>query len=221
MRFGRWFWALWAVPAMAFWAATPAAAHPHVWIDMTVGVVMTDDAKLKALRIHWMFDEFYSAFAMDGIKKDENGHYPQKVLDELAQVNLTNLKEVDFFTEISVNGKKLALGKPTDPESSWDYRHNQLNLTFTLPLQTPQAAPVQFRIYDPTYYISIDYPQKGRGTEFLNGNYRNCKISVVTPDAENAWLNLPESAFTGPSATVGQGFGANFASTATITCGKN
>ncbi|MAB14082.1 MAG: hypothetical protein CMI59_09275 [Parvibaculum sp.] len=220
MRFGRWFWALWAVPAMVFWAATPAAAHPHVWIDMKVGIVTNADRQLEALRIHWTFDEFYSAFALDGIKKDENGHYPQKVLDELAQVNLTNLKEVDFFTEITANGKKLALAAAKDPESSWNEKQGRLTLTFTLPLKTPHAAPVQFRIYDPSYYISIDYPEKGRGIEFLNGPHRDCKISVVTPDVENVWLNLPEAAFTGNNATVGQGFGAHFASTATLACKK-
>ena len=212
--------ALWAVFLVPLGLSTPASAHPHVWIDMKVGVIMTADRELQALRIHWTFDEFYSAFAMDGIKKDADGRYPQKVLDDLAQVNMTNLKEVEYFTEISANGKKLELGTPTDPESSWNYKRSLLDLTFTLPLKTPQAAPVQFRIYDPTYYISIDYPQKGRGTEFLNGNYRGCDISVVTPDVKNAWLNLPESAFTGPSASVGQGFGANFAATATVTCKK-
>jgi ABC-type uncharacterized transport system substrate-binding protein len=205
---------------MVFWATTPAAAHPHVWIDMKVGIVTNADRQLEALRIHWTFDEFYSAFALNNIKKDENGHYPQKVLDELAQVNLTNLKEVDFFTEITANGKKLALAAAKDPESSWNEKQGRLTLTFTLPLKTPHAAPVQFRIYDPSYYISIDYPEKGRGIEFLNGPHRDCKISVVTPDVENVWLNLPEAAFTGNNATVGQGFGAHFASTATLACKK-
>ena len=218
MRFHRWFWALWAVSATAFWAPTPAGAHPHVWIDMKVGVVTNADRQLEALRIHWTFDEFYSAFALDGIEKDADGHYPQKVLDELAQVNLTNLKEVDFFTEISAGGRKLALGKAKDPVSSWNEKQGRLTLTFTLPLETPHAAPVQFRIYDPSYYISIDYPEKGRGTEFLAGPHENCEIAVTTPNVEKVWLNLPEAAFTGGSATVGEGFGAHFASTATLTC---
>ena len=218
MRFKKQVLALWAFFVVSLGLSMPASAHPHVWLDMKVGVIMTADGKLQALHIHWTFDEFYSAFAMDGIKKDADGRYPQKVLDDLAQVNMTNLKEVDYFTEISANGKKLALGTPFDAESSWDYKKSQLDLTFTLPLETPQASPVQFRIYDPTYYISIEYPQKGRGTEFLTGNRKGCRISVETPDVQTTWLNLPESAFTGDSATVGQGFGAHFASTATITC---
>lgn len=220
MRFSAWFVALWAIVPMLFGAATPASAHPHVWIDMNVGLIMTADQKLEALRIHWTFDEFYSAFALDGIKKDENGHYPQKVLDELAEVNLSNLKEYDYFTEISANGQKLPLGEAKDGVSSWNEKQGRLTLTFTVPLKTPQTAPVQFRIYDPSYYISIDYPEKGRGTEFLNGQHKDCRISVVTPNVEKVWLNLPEAAFTGNSATVGQGFGAHFASTATLTCEK-
>lgn len=220
MRFGSWFWALGAVSTMAFWAPMPAAAHPHVWIDMKVGVVTNADRQLEALRIHWTFDEFYSAFALDGIEKDENGHYPQKVLDELAQVNLSNLKEVDFFTEISADGHKLTLGKAKDPVSSWNEKQGRLTLTFTLPLQTPHTAPVQFRIYDPSYYISIDYPEKQRGADFLDGPHEGCAISVATPNVENVWLNLPEAAFTGNDATVGEGFGAHFASTATFSCKK-
>ena len=41
-----------------------------------------------------------------------------------------------------------------------------------------------------------------------------CSIKMNTPEVEQVWTALPESAFTDPNSTLG----ANFASTVTLVC---
>lgn len=195
-----------------------AQAHPHVWIDMRVGLVFDDARQLSALRISWTFDEFYSAYAVEEFKKNKDGSYNPADLAKLAAINLENLKEVAFFTEVMVNGKAIPTGTPEEGQSTWDIKAGQLSLSFLLPLKTPQAAsaaaPLQFRIYDPSYYIDIDYV-KDNPVSYASGNHDGCSYSSRIPNAENVWSSLPEAAF---SAKGLETLGLNFATTTTLIC---
>ena len=54
--------------------APPASAHPHVYIDMKTAFHFDAKGQLDALRVVWIFDEFYSAFALDGAPKTDSGY---------------------------------------------------------------------------------------------------------------------------------------------------
>jgi ABC-type uncharacterized transport system substrate-binding protein len=198
--------------------SAPAIAHPHVWIDMKVDLSFDDAKKLDSLTVTWTFDEFYSAFAVQDFRKRPDGSYDPADLAKLAEVNLTNLKDWNYFTEVMQGGKPLKLGTPTHGASSYDAKAGTLTMTFTLPVAPPAAAtaslPVEFRIYDPSYYIAIDYVKKD-AIRLAIGNHDGCAVSMTIPDAEEIWSSLPESAFNGPKAVS---LGKNFASTATLIC---
>ena len=49
--------------------ALPVAAHPHSWIDMVSRLQIDDQQRLTALRLSWLFDEFYSATVFDEAKE--------------------------------------------------------------------------------------------------------------------------------------------------------
>ena len=57
---------LWVVGALWLALMVPAAAHPHVWIDMTVSSVFDEDGQLSGFRHVWAFDEFYTVFQLEG-----------------------------------------------------------------------------------------------------------------------------------------------------------
>jgi ABC-type uncharacterized transport system substrate-binding protein len=199
-------------------SGAPAFAHPHVWIDMKTDLAFDDAKKLEALTITWSFDEFYSAFAVQDFKKRPDGTYDPADLAKLVDVNLTNLKDWNYFTEVTQNGKPLKLGLAARGASSYDAKTGMLTMAFTVPLATPVAAtqvgPVQFRIYDPSFYIAIDYVKKD-AIHLTSGNHDGCAVSTRIPNAEKIWSSLPESAFTGPKAVS---LGKNFATTATLIC---
>lgn len=199
-------------------SGVPAFAHPHVWIDMKVDLAFGDDRKLDALTVTWTFDEFYSAFAVQDFKKRPDGTYDPADLAKLAEVNLTNLKDWNYFTEVTQKGKPLKLGAANHGASSYDAKAGTLTMSFTLPLASPvvatDALPVQVRIYDPSFYIAIDYVKKD-AIHLVGGDHDGCAVSTAIPNAEKVWTSLPESAFSGPKAVS---LGKNFATTATLTC---
>lgn len=83
--------------AAALFCAPDAQAHPHAWIDMKVRLLFDKDGKLTKLTQEWLFDDFYSAYAVQGIPKDKAGKYDPGKLDELSHQNLKNLAEYDYF----------------------------------------------------------------------------------------------------------------------------
>lgn len=195
-----------------------ASAHPHVWIDMKTALDFDAQKRLTGLKVTWAFDEFYSAFAVQDFKKRPDGSYDPADLRKLVDVNLQNLKDWHYFTEVTAAGKPAKLGTAKNEGASYDAKSGQLTMIFSVPLETPiaatAAAPVQFRIYDPSYYIAIDYVKKDP-IQMDQGTHDGCDVSLKVPNAEKIWTSLPESAFMGPQAVS---LGKNFASTATLTC---
>jgi len=196
--------------------APPASAHPHVYIDMKTAFHFDDQGRLESLRITWIFDEFYSAFAVDGATRSGSS-YDEKFLSALAEENLKNLAEWNYFTEVTSQGTTIETGKAADGVSTWDDETGRLSLAFSLPLKearaAPPEAPVSVRIFDPSYYISIDYLPDAP-VSLADGSHEGCAAAVNVPEVEQVWTNLPESAFTDPNSSLG----ANFASTVVLTC---
>ncbi|HEX7777011.1 MAG TPA: DUF1007 family protein [Parvibaculum sp.] len=196
----------------------PALAHPHVWIDMTVDLSFDNAKRLNALTVAWTFDEFYSAFAVQDFKKLPDGRYDPADLAKLADVNLANLKDWHYFAEVTAGGKPAKLGLARNGGSTYDAKAGRLTMTFTVPLVSPVAAtakaPIRFKIYDPSYYIAIDFV-KTDPIHMISGAHDVCTVSTKVPNAEKIWTGLPESAFMGPKAVV---LGSYFATTATLVC---
>ena len=206
-------------------ASQPVQAHPHVWIDMQTDLVTGADNTLEAITITWTFDEFYTAFAVEEFKKQPDGSFAPKDLAGLLDINLENLKEWDYFAQFKQSGNSLPLGAAKPVGSSYDAKLGRLTVTFTVPLAKPVTptpeAPVLLSIYDPTYYISIDYikPSSGQSPVRLTGDAAaRCSFTSTIPNAESVWAGLPASAFNG--ADSGVGLGSNFAATVTLTCNK-
>ena len=59
----------------------PAAAHPHVWIEMRSDVVFNGEGKITAVNVEWTFDDNYTQMALDGLDANGDGVYSQSELD--------------------------------------------------------------------------------------------------------------------------------------------
>ena len=53
-------------------AAGPASAHPHVFIDYAVTLVVAGD-RVDGVRLAWTFDDLFSGFILQEFDKDRNG----------------------------------------------------------------------------------------------------------------------------------------------------
>ena len=108
----RFFFPVLAACAGLALAGTAASAHPHVWVTMKSELVYAPDGTVTGVRHAWTFDDMFSVFATQGIDSKKKGEYTREELAPLAEVNVTSLKEYDFFTHATANGKKLEFNEP-------------------------------------------------------------------------------------------------------------
>src|SRR5262245_25128911 len=97
-------------------AAAQAQAHPHVWVTMHTELVYGPDGRVMGIRHAWSFDDMFSTFAIQGLDSKEKGKFTREELAPLAKVNVESLKEFDYFTYATADGKKAEL---TDPASDY------------------------------------------------------------------------------------------------------
>ena len=55
--------------------ATPLGAHPHIFVDTKLEVLVDAEGRLTHLRITWAYDEFYSLLVTEdrGLDPDYDG----------------------------------------------------------------------------------------------------------------------------------------------------
>jgi ABC-type uncharacterized transport system substrate-binding protein len=100
-----------AVAGLAI-ASAAAHAHPHVWVTMQSELVYAPDGTVTGVRHAWTFDDMFSVFATQGIEAKKKGEFTREELAPLAEVNVTSLKEYDFFTFARANGKNMEFNEP-------------------------------------------------------------------------------------------------------------
>jgi ABC-type uncharacterized transport system substrate-binding protein len=196
--------------------ATGAAhAHPHVWITMTSAVVYAADGSVTGVRHAWTFDDMFSTFATQGLESKQKGVFTREELQPLAEVNVTSLKEYDYFSYAKANGKKTEFKDPVD----YHLEHNKdlLTLHFTLPLKTPlKAQSLEIEVFDPAYFIDFQFAEKDGIV--LKGAPPACKGTLGRPQELSKELADRLSKI-GPNEQIpANSFGAQFANKIVVKC---
>jgi ABC-type uncharacterized transport system substrate-binding protein len=159
--------------------AVPAMAHPHVWVTMTSELIYAPDGSVTGIRHAWAFDDMFSTFATQGIEAKEQGKFSREELKPLAQTNIESLKEYDYFTYATADGKKVEFSDPL-PDYWADYKDSILTLHFTLPLKTPvKAKLLKIDIYDATIFVDFAFAKDKPVS--LAGAPAGCKFDTVLP----------------------------------------
>lgn len=195
--------------------APPAWAHPHVWVTMRTELVYAPDGKITGIRHAWSFDDMFSTFATQGLESKEKGKFTREELAPLAKVNVESLKEFDYFTYATADGKKAELAEPA-PGYWLDYADEVLTLNFTLPFKKPVGAKeLKVEVYDPTIFVDFSFA-KEKPAQLVGAP--KCKLDVVLPRemtfAEGK--KLSEIPADQPNTTMA--WGAQFASRLLVHC---
>jgi ABC-type uncharacterized transport system substrate-binding protein len=194
----------------------PTLAHPHVWVTMHTELVYAPDGSITGVRHAWAFDDMFSAFATQGIESKEKGKFSREELAPLAKVNVESLKEYDYFTYVTADGKKTPLKDPA-PGYWLDYKDAILTLHFTLPLKTPvKPKLLRVEIYDPTIFVDFEFAKEAPVK--MVGAPKGCKLDVVLPQDITASQSqkLGEAFFN--SLNASQNWGAQFANKILVNC---
>lgn len=195
----------------------PSKAHPHAWIDVTVKVLLDDDGRVRGLHQTWLFDDFYSLFVMEGAMGIGGGKVSQPALDALLAENMKNLAEYDYFTDISSGENALPMLAPVN--ATTQVVGNRLQMAFEVPLADPVSVddiPLQYRIYDPTFYIEMVHA-KAEDKVTFSDDKASCSAVVTQPQPDPEKLLYASSL--DQSEQGYNGLGRYFAEVVTVTCG--
>jgi len=188
---------------------------------MRSDIVFNDQGLITGINLMWTFDDAYAQMALDGLDTDKDGVYSQAELEPLTKENLESLKDYDFFTVLRFNGEKQEFAPIV--ESGQIYSNNKLQLHFQLPLKTP-VDPVKgefvAKVYDPEFYIAIDYVKDDPVT-VVGSMPKNCQLIVkpLPTDAEvEATRDMLATKGKDWKPETAEDFGAIFAQPVTIQC---
>lgn len=194
----------------------PAQAHPHVWVTMKSEIVYAPDGSVTGVRHHWSFDDMFSVFATQGIESKVKGQFTREELAPLAKVNVDSLKEFDYFTYATVDGKKTPFAEPA--ADYWlDYKDAILTLNFTLPFKKPlKPKQLKVEVYDPTIFIDFAFA-KGNPVA-LAGAPAACKLGIELPRELTFEEGKKLSQIPADQANTTMAWGANFANKILVNC---
>jgi len=197
--------------------ATAAQAHPHVWVTFKSEVVYAPDGSVTGIRHAWSFDDMFSTFATQGIETKEKGKFTREELAPLAEVNVTSLKEFEYFTYVTADGKKQELTDPSQGEYWLDFKDSVLTLNFTLPLKTPvKARNLEVEVYDPTVFVDFAF-EKNEPVK-LAGAPAACKLVTELP-RELSFAESKRLSQIGPTEkNTSMAIGAQLASKIKVAC---
>lgn len=193
--------------------ATPALAHPHVWVTVRDEVVFKDGA-ITGVEQHWTFDEAYTEMAIEGLDKNGDNILTREELSELADTNIEGLKDFDYFTFAKLGDKALPFDAPRD---YWlDYDNKILTLHYFLPLKQPikpQQDPVKITVTDPSIYIAFSFDKKQAVS--AKDMPADCKVAIVEAEQSDDQKSL-SSAFGTQMVQIGDGIDGAIA----VSCAK-
>jgi len=191
-------------------------AHPHAWIDLWVEVVFNESGAATGLRQTWLFDDFFSAYATEGMDEDGDGQPDKEPLAQLVRENIESLAEYQYFTKAWIGGNTIKLNEVT--EMSAEVRENRLAMIYYVPFVKPvrtDIGPLVYSVYDPTYYIEILHAEAEDAIQ-LASSTAGCSYHLLPPDPKEEEVALAASL--APSESAGDGLGQYFAERVTISC---
>lgn len=205
---------------LASLAAGPALAHPHVWIDTKVEVILNERNEATGVRIDWTYDELYSLYVIADRGLDPDGD------EVLTEAEVAQLSGFDMAWDEGFAGDTYALlgEAPLElsgpQEFSASYAEGKVTSShlrvFAAPVPVGEV-PLVIQAYDPGYYVAYSIPQD----PVLTGG-AGCSARVFVPDLDEAQETLLAALSEyAPDVDLEAEFpavGANFAEEVRVTC---
>jgi ABC-type uncharacterized transport system substrate-binding protein len=173
----------WLALLLAVAGASPAAAHPHVWIEHKMTVLFGDRG--AEIRMSWSFDEMYSSMVHEDYVKSRGGTLTAEEVRTIERKNFANLANYNYFITLSVNGKPVAVKTVKDFTVHFDGEKAIYDFTVPLPAAAPGDNAFEIAVFDPEYFVEFTLRPKG-GLAVENGERAGaaCEIVADTKTAE-------------------------------------
>lgn len=163
--------------------ATPAAAHPHIFVDAKFEAVADANGMLSEVRDIWRFDEVFSSSVLLDFDKNNNMTLDPDELSAVAKTVRISLAKYNYYTNITVNGKAVVLSQPDVIHAS--YEDQSLVLSFSQKPVAPTSLKglAVFGVYDSSLYTALDFASDNDIKTTGNG-FSSCKRKIVRPNSK-------------------------------------
>lgn len=170
----------------ALWLAAPSPvqAHPHVFAEASLEVVIGADGNVESLGHVWRFDDLFSSTVLFEFDRNQDLQLDEEELREVAETVHASLADFDYFQFVTRNGSDVPMQAPEHMVATFE--NNVLTLMFqSRPIEPlPLDGKVDFGIYDPTFYTAIDFYEDDM--MMVQGMPQGCQRAVVRPDPDEA-----------------------------------
>lgn len=164
--------------------APPALAHPHVFIDSGIEVLIDDQNRATGVRISWTYDDFYSlsVIADKGLDPDGDGRLTKAEVAQLSGFDMNWDPAFPGDTYALQGDTDLTLSRPRD--WSAEYADGKITSHHRRDFDQPVAlsgAPLIVQVYDPGYYVQYTIAFD----PVLTGG-QDCSATAYAPDITEA-----------------------------------
>lgn len=197
-------------------AAAPAAAHPHVFVEATVELVVADGA-LVGVRLSWLYDDFFSFLLTSDLGIDPEGDMILTPEEEAALTASVLDWPADYAGDLTATGADGTAALGPRAEAAVAFENGRIRESHYRPLETPLPAPATVQVYDPYFYVAYEIA----GEPSVDG--AGCAAALVRADLDAAYA-LAEDLLGRPAGDVGAEddfpmIGDAFADRVVLTCG--
>lgn len=196
--------------------ALRAGAHPHIFVDTGLRVVVDDKGVFQGVEVTWAYDDFYSLLLLAdlGLDPDGDGELTDTELRQLDGVDLQWVPGFEGDTYVTrANGNTVSLGKPQSRGVS--VSNGRITTVHFRPARRQQSANALIvKAYDPTFYTAYALT----GAVPITGP---CTTNVLPADLDAAYTLAEEMLYAMPASDAIDAFpevGEAFADTVIVTC---
>ena len=194
-----------------------ALAHPHVYAEARLEIVIGDTGTVEELRHVWRFDDLFSSSILLDFDTNANLKLESSELLEIGNVVRESLADYDYYTSISHDGQAVKIQPPDAIHV--DFQDGQILMFFAVRPETP--LPLQgllsFGAYDPTMYAALDFLTDD--DLVVDGLSPGCSKAIIRPDPDEVMAQneatLTDALYNNPQ---GNDFSKFFATRLELTC---
>ena len=136
-----------------------AAAHPHVYVDVSLRF-RVDDNGVQSVHQRWLFDEIFTQAILSDLGLTAATIAPPEGQEAVRQGAFQYLSNYGYFTLIENAGQRL----PVNPEGfRVSLNGERMVYDFDVPLHLPldQVRDFRLAVFDREYYTDVVYAENG------------------------------------------------------------
>lgn len=159
----------------------PGVAHPHVYIDTGLELILNETGHLTHVRVTWAYDDLYSLFVLEDERLDSDGDGILTSDEEqrLAGFDAQWVEGYDGDLMIQSADGKVVLSGPMEPTATTE---NGRIVTSHLRAVEGVLQPVEglsIKAYDPSFYTAYELTRP-----VIVTGASSCDVTRFEPDIE-------------------------------------